>query len=78
MTTRNNSDRNKNGTHSNNERREKLAADIRRQFGTEATMRFLRVLPAFRTENDIPDRFRELLDRLDGIESSVAASGRRR
>jgi hypothetical protein len=78
MTTRNNGDRNKNGARNNDERRERLAAGIRRQFGTEATMRFLRALPAFRTENDIPDRFKELLDRLDGIESSVAAGGRRR
>jgi len=78
MAARNNGDRNKKGARNNNERREKLAADIRRQFGTEATMRFLRVLPAFRTEADIPDRFRELLDRLDGIESSMAAGDRRR
>ncbi|AZO66165.1 hypothetical protein LRP31_08720 [Mesorhizobium mediterraneum] len=78
MTTRNNGDRNKNGDRNNDERRERLAAGIRRQFGTEATMGFLRALPAFRMENDIPDRFKELLDRLDGIESSVAAGGRRR
>lgn len=78
MMTRNDGDRNKNGARNNDERRERLAAGIRRQFGTEATMRFLRALPAFRTENDIPDRFRGLLDRLDGIESSVAARGPRR
>ncbi|RUV31503.1 MAG: hypothetical protein EOS23_17765 [Mesorhizobium sp.] len=78
MMTRNDGDRNKNGARNNDERRERLAAGIRRQFSTEATMRFLRALPAFRTENDIPDRFRELLDRLDGIESSVAARGPRR
>ncbi|MER9424088.1 hypothetical protein NKI88_16735 [Mesorhizobium sp. M0317] len=58
-------------------RSEELAADIRRQFGTEATTRFLRTLPAFRTEADIPARFRDLLDRLDGIEASMAG-GRRR
>ncbi|CCV05328.1 conserved hypothetical protein [Mesorhizobium metallidurans STM 2683] len=72
MTTRNNAARNK------SERREGLDADIRRQFGTEATTRFLRTLPAFRTELDIPDRFKELLDRLDGIESSVTVSRRPR
>lgn len=77
MATRNDGDR-KNGARNEDERRERLAAGIRRQFGTEATMHFLRALPAFRTENDIPDRFRELLDRLDGIESSVAAGGSRR
>ncbi len=59
-------------TRYNGDRREELASDIRRQFGTEATMRFLRTLPAFRIEADIPDRFKELLDRLDGIESSLA------
>ena len=57
---------------------EGLAADIRRQFGTEATKRFLRTLPAFRTGLDIPDRFRELLDRLDGIEGSLATGQRNR
>jgi hypothetical protein len=76
MATRNNGDRGKDGPRNDNERRERLAAGLRRQFGTEATIRFLRALPAFRTENDIPDRFKELLDRLDGIESSVAASRR--
>ncbi|RWM94406.1 MAG: hypothetical protein EOR84_16875 [Mesorhizobium sp.] len=78
MATRNNGDRGKNGARNDDERRERLAAGLRRQFGNEATIRFLRALPAFRTENDIPDRFKELLDRLDGIESSVAASRRRR
>ncbi|ESZ08849.1 hypothetical protein NKH47_13240 [Mesorhizobium sp. M1060] len=58
-------------------RSEELAADIRRQFGTEATTRFLRTLPAFRTEADIPARFRDLLDRLDGIEASMAGGQRR-
>lgn len=75
MTTRNNAARN-NATRKKGERREGLDADVRRQFGTEATTRFLRTLPAFRTELDIPDRFKELLDRLDGIEGSLA-TGRR-
>jgi metal-dependent amidase/aminoacylase/carboxypeptidase family protein len=78
MATRNNGDRGKNGARNDDERRERLAAGLRRQFGTEATIRFLRALPAFRTENDIPDHFKELLDRLDGIESSVATSRRQR
>ena len=64
-------------TGNNGNRSEALAVDIRRQFGTEATKRFLRTLPAFRTEADIPDRFRDLLDRLDGIEASVAGDQRR-
>ncbi|MER8971459.1 hypothetical protein [Mesorhizobium sp. M0800] len=62
----------------NGEKRVGLAADIRRQLGTEATKRFLRTLPAFRTESDIPDRLKELLDRLDGVEAKVVAGGRHR
>jgi hypothetical protein len=65
-------------TSNTGERPESLAADIRRQLGSEATKRFLRTLPAFRTEANIPARFRELLDRLDGVESSVADGARRR
>ncbi|MEO5756827.1 MAG: hypothetical protein ABIQ51_08225 [Mesorhizobium sp.] len=63
-------------TRNTGERREGLATEIRRQFGNEATTRFLRTLPAFRTEADIPDQFRQLLDRLDGIEGSMASGGR--
>jgi hypothetical protein len=59
------------------ERREGLSADIRRQLGTQATMHFLRTLPAFHTEPDIPDRLRELLDRLDAMETGMAGGGRR-
>jgi hypothetical protein len=61
-------------TRNKGDRREGLANDVRRQFGTEATTRFLRTLPAFRLEADIPDHFRELLDRLDGIEASMAVA----
>lgn len=53
------------------EKGEKLATEVRRQFGAEAMTRFLRTLPAFRAEADIPDRFRQLLDRLDGAEGST-------
>ena len=55
-------------THNKAKKAERLATEVRRQFGAEAMTRFLRTLPAFRTEADIPDRFRELLDRLDGAE----------
>jgi len=64
-------------TRNNGNRSDELAADIRRQFGTEATTRFLRTLPSFRTEADIPEHFRDLLDRLDGAEASRAGSQRR-
>jgi len=59
------------------DKRTELATDIRRQFTTEATARFLRTLPTFRPEADLPERFRELLDRLDGIEAGSASSKRR-
>jgi hypothetical protein len=52
-----------------------LSGEVRRQFGAEAMTRFLRTLPTFRTEADIPDRFRELLERLDGAENDYV--GRR-
>lgn len=57
-------------TRNKGEKGERLATEVRRQFGAEAMTRFLRTLPAFRTEADIPDRLRELLDRLDGAEDS--------
>ena len=60
-------------TRKNCERPEGLAADIRRQMGTEATKRFLRNLPAFRADNDISDHFSELLNRLDGVEKMMAS-----
>ncbi|MGX5826578.1 hypothetical protein [Mesorhizobium sp. 43Arga] len=51
---------------------ERLAAEVRRQFGAEAMTRFLRTLPAFRIEADTHDRFRRLLDRLDRVEDGDA------
>ena len=59
------------------EKGEKLATEVRRQFGAEAMTRFLRTLPSFRTEADIPNRFSELLDRLDRLERNSLGSGRR-
>ncbi|MER9305760.1 hypothetical protein NKJ06_25140 [Mesorhizobium sp. M0293] len=59
------------------EKAERLAAEVRRQFGAEAITRFMRTLPAFRTEADIPDRFRKLLDRLDVAEKSDVSWRRR-
>jgi hypothetical protein len=58
------------------EKRDRIAAEIQRQLGTAAMRRFLHALPAFRAEKDIPDRFRDLLDRLDGMESGMAGGGR--
>ena len=64
-------------TRKKGEKAEELAAEVRRQFGAEAVTRFIRTLPAFRTEADIPDRFRELLDRLDGAENGDVGWRRR-
>ncbi|TPJ22153.1 hypothetical protein [Mesorhizobium sp. B2-7-2] len=54
-----------------------LANDIRRQAGSEATKRFLRTLPVFRLEKEMPRQLTDLLDRLDGAEAENAG-GRRR
>ncbi|WP_214476167.1 NepR family anti-sigma factor [Mesorhizobium sp. dw_380] len=54
------------------EKGKRLATEVRRQLGAEAMTRFLRTLPAFRIEADIPDRFRDLLDRLDRVENEEA------
>lgn len=64
-------------TRNKGEKAEGLAAEVRRQFSAEAVTRFMRTLPAFRTEADIPDRFRELLDRLDGAENGDVGWRRR-
>ena len=63
-------------TRNKGEKTEGLAAEVKRQFGAEATTRFMLTLPAFRTEDYIPDRFRKLIDRLDCVESSTAGGGR--
>ncbi|WP_319023000.1 hypothetical protein [Mesorhizobium sp. B2-8-5] len=55
-----------------------MANDIRRQAGSEATKRFLRTLPAFRLEKEVPRQLSDLLDRLSGAEAENAGGGRRR
>jgi hypothetical protein len=62
-------------TRSAGDTQDMLATHIKRQLGSEATKRFLRALPAFRTEHELPDRFKDLLDRLDGVD--YATGGRR-
>ncbi|TIQ38408.1 MAG: hypothetical protein E5X48_00555 [Mesorhizobium sp.] len=61
----------------NGDRRARLANDIRRQVGTEATKRFLRTLPVFRLEKEMPKRLTDLLDRLDGAEADKTGGARR-
>ena len=60
----------------NSDTRADLAKDIRRHVGTEATKRLLRTLPAFRLEKELPKRFEDLLDRLDGV-AADEVGGRR-
>jgi hypothetical protein len=50
--------------------RMKLAVDIQRQLGTEATTRFMHAQPQFGVEPDIPDRFLRLLRRLDSAQGT--------
>ncbi|MEP9386704.1 hypothetical protein [Mesorhizobium sp. KR9-304] len=47
-----------------------LQDEIRKQFGSAGTSRFLRALPGFRVEHKIPERFSNLLAELDRAESS--------
>ena len=46
-----------------------LQKEIRRQFGSVGTSRFLRALPGFRLEQKIPERFANLLAELDRAEA---------
>jgi hypothetical protein len=46
-----------------------LQKEIRRQFGSAGTSRFLRALPDFQVEQKIPERFVNLLTELDRAES---------
>ncbi|RAZ92139.1 hypothetical protein DPM33_06785 [Mesorhizobium hawassense] len=61
----------------NGNRRAELANDIRRQAGSEATKRFLRTLPGFRLEKEMPQRLSDLLDRLDGADAKKTGGERR-
>jgi hypothetical protein len=51
-----------------------LAAEIRRQLGTETMSRFVRSLPAFKPDPEIPGNIRDLLGKLDGLEESATDS----
>jgi hypothetical protein len=58
------------------ERRERLAVDIRRQFGARTTARFLHALPAFKVVEEIPDHMRVLLDQLKDAEGKGSKASR--
>ena len=57
-------------TRNNGGQTESLADEIRRQFGAEATTRFLRALPAFRTEAGHSRSFQGTARPLDGVEGA--------
>ena len=46
-----------------------LQKEIRRQFGSAGTSRFVRALPGFGVEHKIPERFANLLAELDRAEA---------
>ncbi|MCB1470720.1 MAG: hypothetical protein KDK08_27015 [Rhizobiaceae bacterium] len=52
------------------EPRERLAKDIRRQIGTQANATFLRRLPVFAINDELPDELNALLGQLDKVERS--------
>jgi hypothetical protein len=48
---------------------DEVAALIRKELRREANKRFLRRMPAFQAEQDIPEEFRLLLSQLDSAEA---------
>jgi hypothetical protein len=51
-----------------------LQEEIRRQFVSAGTVRFLHSLPAFQVERHMPERFHNLLSELDRAESDQCSS----
>ncbi|HET9535325.1 MAG TPA: hypothetical protein VFP43_08275 [Mesorhizobium sp.] len=58
--------------------RDSLPANIVRQVKTEANRRYLRSLPVFRVESELPDDFRDMLKRMEREEKSDPRQGTRR
>ncbi|PWJ84195.1 hypothetical protein C7441_106110 [Pseudaminobacter salicylatoxidans] len=54
----------------NNRTSDALALEIRRQFGSDAVKRFVRALPAFKVDQELPRKIRDLLGKLDHAEDS--------
>jgi len=50
------------------ERKRAMDGSIRRQIGSDANRSYLRALPVFRIQSDLPQTFIALLDRLDRAE----------
>lgn len=54
-----------------------LQEQIRRQFGSTGTTRFVRSLPAFSVEGNLPDRLSDLLTKLEQAEDDRHHADRR-
>ena len=62
--------------HRHNEKKEQLGTGIRRLIGSGANARYLRALPLFRVERDLPADLRSLLRALDRSERKTATERR--
>jgi hypothetical protein len=56
-------------------KQDRLAADIRRQFGDGATARLARALATFKVVSEIPEHLRILLERLECAEENNRGGG---
>jgi hypothetical protein len=59
-------------SHSANENKEELGNGIRRLIGSEANARYLRALPLFSVERDLPADLRALLLKIDRSDLKTA------
>lgn len=48
-----------------------VAAAVKRQIGSKAMTRYAESLPCFRVDDNLPDLFKELLERLEHAEESA-------
>jgi hypothetical protein len=58
--------------HKNRERKKAMDSSIRRLIGSDANRSYLRALPAFRVETNLPNNLAALLDRLQRAEERRA------
>lgn len=63
---------------SNGDQPHTLPASIRRQIGTEANLRYLRSLPTFRVDPELPVDLREILNEMERAEARAITQNRRR
>ena len=59
-----------------NENKEELGGGVRRLIGSGANARYLRALPLFRVEQELPADLRSLLRALDRPEQKIATQQR--